>query len=67
MYIVTFLKPSLSIKTLSINNFAIKLFSKLPSDLGSKTINRQYFRMKKQSSMKKLSINNLTIKLLSTF
>ena len=76
------LKPSLSMKILSINNFTIKLLSKLLSDLsigvhlkssfdtknfGSKVSNRQYFNMKNSLSMKKLSINNFTNKLLSTF
>ena len=51
-------KPSLSMKILSINNFTIKLLSKLLSDLyigvhlkgtrkfGSKLINRQFFHRK---------------------
>ena len=69
-------------KILSINNFAIKLLSKILSDLsigvhlkssfdtkkfGSKVSNRQYFNMKNSLSMKKLSIDNFTTKLLSTF
>ena len=52
------LKPSLSMKILSINNFTTKLLSKLPSDLyigvhlkgtqkfGSKVINRPFFHRK---------------------
>ena len=52
------LKPSLSMKTLSINNFTIELLNKLLSDLyigvhlkgtkkfGSKVINRQCFHRK---------------------
>ena len=52
------LKPSLSMKILSINNFTTKLLSKLLSDLyigvhlkgakkfGSKVINRQFFHRK---------------------
>ena len=76
-------KPSLSMKILSINNFTNKLPSKLLSDFlygsiykvvfatkkfGSKVDNRQHFIIKKNSlSMKKLSIINFTTKLLSPF
>ena len=59
-------------KILSINNFTIKLLSKLVGDLsigvvfdtkrfGSKVNNRKYFHMKNSLSMKKLSINNSTM------
>ena len=73
--------PRLFIKTLPINNFTIKLLSKLLRDLsieihlkvvfdtktfGSKVNNRQYFHMKNSLSMKKLSLNYFTTKLLST-
>ena len=69
--------PRLFMKTLPINNFTIKLLSKLLGDLsieihlkvvfdtktlGSKVNNRQYFHMKNSLSMKKLSINNFTTK-----
>ena len=65
-------------KILSINNFTIKLFSKLLRDLSigvnlkavfdtkkfcSKVNNRQYFHMKNSLSVKKLSINNFTTKI----
>ena len=71
------LKPSLSMKILSINNFTIKLLSKLLIDLsievhlkgtkkfGNKVINRQFFHRKTVFYMKILSINNFTTKLLS--
>ena len=63
-------------KILSINNFTIKLISKLLSDLyiwvhlkgtkkfASKVINRQFFHRKTVFHMKMLSINNFTTKLL---
>jgi hypothetical protein len=69
-------------KILSINNFTIKLLSKILSDLsigvhlkssfdtkkfGSKVSNKQYFNMKNSLSIKELSINNFTTKLLCTF
>jgi hypothetical protein len=69
-------------KILSINNFTIKLLSKLLSDLfigvhlkscfdtkkfGSKVSNRQYLDMKNSLSMKKLSINNLLPNFLEPF
>ena len=71
------LKPSLSIKILSINNFTTRLLSKLLSDLyigvhlkgskkfGSKVINRQFFHRKTVFHMRILSIINFTTKLLS--
>ena len=71
------LKPSLSMKILSINNFTTRLLSKLLSDLyigvhlkgtkkfASKVINRQFFHRKTAFHMKILSINNITTKLLS--
>ena len=61
-------KPSLSMRTLSINNFTIELVNKLLSDLyigvdlkgtkkfGSKVINRQLFHRKTVFHMKILSI-----------
>ena len=71
------LKPSLSMKILSINNFTTKLLSKLLSDLSigvhlkgtkkfvSKVINRQLFHRRTVFHMKILSIINFTNKLLS--
>ena len=71
------LKPSLSMKILSINNFTTKLLSKLLSYLyigvyskGSKkfcteVVKRQFFHGKTVFHMKILSINNFTNKLLS--
>ena len=65
------LKPSLSMKILSINDFTTKLLSKLLSDLyigvhlkgarkfGSKVINRQLFHRK--TVFQKFSITNFTI------
>ena len=73
----SWVKPSLSMKILSINNFTTKLLSKLLSDLyigvhlkgtkkfGSKVINRQFFHRKTVFHMKILSIINFTTKLLS--
>jgi hypothetical protein len=71
------LKPSLSMKILSINNFTTKLLSKLLRDLyigvhlkgtkkfGSKVINRQFFHRKTVFHIKILFITNFTTKLLS--
>ena len=71
------LKPSLSMKILSINNFTNKLLSKFLSDLyigvhlkgtkkfGSKVINRQFFHRKTVFHMKILFNINFTTKLLS--
>ena len=71
------LKPSLSMKILSINNFTTKLLSKLLSDLyigvhlkgtkkfGIKVINRQFSHRKTVFHMKILSIINFTTKLIS--
>ena len=70
------LKPSLSLKILSINKFTTKLLSKLLSDLyigvhlkgtkkfGSKVINGQFFHRKTVFHIKILSITNFTTKLL---
>ena len=70
-------KPSLSTKMLSINNFTTKLLCKLLSDLyiwvhlkgtkkfGSKVINRQFFHRQTVFHMKILCIINFTTKLLS--
>ena len=69
------IKPSLSMKLLSINNFTIKLLCKLLSDLyigvhlksskkfGSKVIHRQFFHRKTVFLMKILSIINFATKL----
>ena len=71
------LKPSLSMKILSINNFTTKLFSKLLSDLyigvhlkgtkkfGSTVINGQLFYRKTVFHIKILSITKFTTKLRS--
>ena len=71
------LEPSLSMKKLSINNFTIKLLSKLFRNLsigdlvfdtkkfGSKV--STIFSYEKLSFYEKMSINNFTTKLLSTF
>lgn len=65
------LKPSLSMKIVSINDFTTKLLSKLLSNLyigvhlkgtkkfGSKVINRQLFHRKTVFHMKKLSITTM--------
>ena len=70
------LKPSLSMKILSINDFTTNFLSKLLSDLyigvhlkGTKTfvskvINRKLFHRKTVFYMKKLSITNFTNKLI---
>ena len=71
------LKPSLSMKILSIIDFTTKLLSKLLSDLyigvhlkgtkkfGSKVTNCHFFHRKTVFHMKILSVNNFTTKLLS--
>ena len=71
------IKPSLSMKILSINTLSTKLLSKLLSDLyiwvhlkgskkfGSKVINRHFFHRKTVFHTKILSITKFTTKLLS--
>ena len=72
------LKPSLSMKILSINNFTTKLLGKLLSVLyigvhlkstkkfGSKVINRQLFHRKTVFHIRIFSIINFTTKALSS-